>query len=62
MVKNEFKKYCKEQKLTAQMIEEKTGINKRTVYSYFSGARSPNRENRKILREKLGINTEEFFG
>ncbi len=62
MTGSEFKKLCKEKKLTASMIEEKTGIKKRTIYSYFSGSRSPNKATRQILREKLGINTEEYFG
>ena len=61
MSETEFKKYCVEHKLTAPLIEEKTGIKKKTIYSYFNGSRSPSLATRKILREKLGINTSEIF-
>ena len=61
MAETEFKRVCKKRKLTARIIEEKTGISKRTIYSYFSGDRSPSKPTRKILREKLGIDTAKIF-
>lgn len=56
-----FKKECTEKGLTARMIEEKTGIKKRTVYSYFDGSRSPSSSTRRKFREKLGIDTSKLF-
>lgn len=60
MAETEFKKCCAERGLTARMIEEKTGIKVKTIYSYFSGYRSPSKPTRKILREKLDIDTRIF--
>ncbi len=61
MSETSFKKYCKENGLTAQKIEDMTGVKKKTVYSYFNGDRSPSRTTRKILRDKLGIDTGKIF-
>ena len=61
MAETKFKKECFENGLTAKVIEEKTGIKKRTIYSYFDGSRSPSSTTRKILREKLGIETSKLF-
>lgn len=61
MAETNFKKACREHGLTARMIEEKTGIKKRTIFSYFDGTRSPSRNTRIILKEKLGIDTQRLF-
>ena len=56
-----FKKWCVENCLTARMIEERTGIKRRTIQTYFNGSRSPSKPTRKILREKLGEETRHLF-
>lgn len=61
MAETKFKEECLKKELTAKDIEEKTGIKIRTIYSYFDGSRSPSRINRRILREKLGIDTSKLF-
>lgn len=61
MAETKFKIACSENGLTARMIEEKTGIKKKTIYSYFNGSRSPSSTTRRILREKLGIDTSKLF-
>lgn len=61
MVQTRFKEECLKKNLTARIIEDKTGIKKRTIHSYFDGSRTPSSINRKILREKLGINTSKVF-
>lgn len=50
-----FKKECLKMGLTARDVSEKTGIPKRTIHSYFDGTRSPQRKNRKILKESLNL-------
>ena len=61
MPNTRFKEVCLEKKLTARVIEEKTGIKMRTVYSYLDGTRTPSSTKRKILRDKLGIDTAKIF-
>ena len=61
MAKTKFKEACSENGLTAKKIAEKTGIKERTIYSYFDGTRSPSSTTRKILREKLGLETSKLF-
>lgn len=61
MAKTKFKEECLKKGLTARSIEMKTGIKKRTIHSYFDGTRIPSSVNRKILKEKLGINTSKIF-
>lgn len=60
MAESKFRQLCIERKLTAQAIENVTGIKKRTIYSYFDGSRSPSRATRRILRDKLDIDTRVF--
>ena len=60
-METEFKKWCVDNCLTARMIEEKTGIKRRTIQTYFNGSRSPSKPTRKVLREKLGVDTRLFF-
>ena len=50
-----FREWASKNGYTAGMIEEKTGIKARTIYSYFSGDRTPSRKREKLLKETLGI-------
>lgn len=61
MAESKFKSLCAERNLTAKMIEEITGLSKRTIYSYFQGSRTPSSTTRKLLRDKLGIDTSKIF-
>lgn len=56
-----FKVKCIERKLTARKVAELTGISVRTVHAYFQGTRSPSAPTRRLLREKLNIETKELF-
>ena len=60
-MESKFKKVCVEKGLTARMIEEKTGIKRKTVYSWYNGSRYPSRPARILLRDKLGIDTSKIF-
>lgn len=59
---SKFRKWCKENKLTAAVVAERIGCTKRTVYAYFQGERLPNRRTEKRMQEVLGIDTREMFG
>ena len=61
MPETRFKAVCKEKGLTAEMIEKKTGIKKKTIYSYFNGSRCPSSVSRKKIRENLDIDTSKVF-
>lgn len=50
-----FKEWCKEKGYTALDIEAKTGIPRKTIWSYWHGARTPSRATEKKLKELVGI-------
>lgn len=59
--RTKFREKCIEKNLTAREISEKTGISIHTINSYFQGRRNPTAPTRKILREKLNIETKDIF-
>ena len=50
-----FKLWCIENGYTAKKIEEKTGINRKNIWQYWQGLRTPSRETEAKLKDVLGI-------
>ena len=59
--KTKFRVECQNRNLTAREVSEKTGISIHTVHAYFQGKRTPSAPTRKLIREKLNIETKELF-
>lgn len=58
---NEFQAWCMEHGYTAQRVADQIGISKSTVYSYFSGERTPSKKTIRAMAEKLGLDPRMFY-
>lgn len=50
-----FKLWCIANGYTAKKVEELTGINRKNIWAYWQGIRTPNRVTEAKLKEVLGI-------
>lgn len=59
--KTKFKRWCIENRMRASDVAEILGCSVKAVYSYMQGSRLPSRKIERLMRERLGIDTRDFF-
>ena len=58
---NKFRQFCKENSLSADMVAERIGCSKYTVYAYWRGERRPHWKVMKKMDEAFGIDSRSLF-